>query len=606
MARLTVLVVFVASVLMPFAEASWANPRSVLLIYGEAGPVPAITSFDRGIKAALHADSTAPVRFYTESLDSSWQTDARYEEALAKLLVHKYAGRKIDVIVPCLDSAIQFTLERRETLFPGVPVVFCGASPAIQEAALPPDVTGVAMRFDWSAAVDLALRLHPGTDRIVYVGGVSGVARAYEADARRAFSRFQGRLQFDYLTGLTMSQILDRVRSLPKRAVIIHGVLLVDAAGASFTGPEGLSLVRNASAVPIYSTRDSLLGHGIVGGPLVGFEAQGVRAGQLALRVLGGERLGPAHIVLDTNAYMFDARELARFGIDEARLPAGSSVQFRSLSLWQQYRWYIVSAACLFAVETALLVTLLAQMARRKRAEERLRLSGVELRRLTGRLFQAQETEARRIARELHDDLGQRLALLAVEMDSLRQRPPELASTLDARIQEMIVQTKQLSSSVHDLSRQLHPSRLEQLGLVAAIRGLCYDVARTDSLKVDFTDRGVPPMIPSDTALCLYRIAQEGLRNAVKHSRAQHAGVELAGIADTLSLRIADDGVGFDPKLIRGQGGLGLVSMRERVLQLGGEITIDSQPYAGTRLVVRVPLNSTERIADGRPPLGRS
>ena len=598
MVRLTVLLVLIASVLMPFPEASGANPRSVLLIYGEAGPVPAIASFDRGIKSALLSDSTAPVRFYTESLDSSWQTDATYEDVLAKLLVHKYAGRKLDVIVPCLDSAIQFTLQRRETLFPGVPVVFCGASSAIQETELPPDVTGVAMRFDWGATDDLVLRLHPDTDRIVYVGGVSGAARAYEAEARRAFAKFERRLQFDYLTSLTMSQILDRVRSLPKRAVIVHGVLLVDAAGASFTGPEGLALVRKAASVPIYSTRDSLLGHGIVGGPVVGFEAQGVRAGQLALRVLGGERLGPAQVVLDTNAYMFDARELARFGIDEDRLPAGSSVQFRSVSVWQQYRWYILSAGCLVAVETALVVTLLAQMVRRKRAEEGLRLSGAELRRLTGRLFQAHETESRRIARELHDDLGQRLALLAVEMDSLRQRPPGLATDLDARIQQMIVQTKQLSSSVHDLSRQLHPSRLEQLGLVAAIRGLCDDVARTEALKVDFTDREVPPIVPTDTALCVYRIAQEALRNAVKHSRAQHAGVELTGIADTLSLRIADDGIGFDPKLVRRQGGLGLVSMRERVLQLGGEITIESQPSGGTRLVVRVPLGTNGRVAE--------
>ena len=606
MARLAGLVAAVASILMSCPEASWANPRSVLLIYGEAGPVPAIASFDRGIKSALVSDSTAPLRFYTESLDSSWQNDARYEEALAKFLVHKYAGRTFDVIVPCLDSAIQFTLQRRETLFPGVPVVFCGASPTIQETALPSDVTGVTMRFDWGATVDLALRLHPDTDRIVYVGGVSGAARAYEADARRAFSKFERRLQFDYLTGLTMPQILDRIRTLPKRVVIVHGILLVDAAGASFTGPEGLSLVRSASTVPIYSTRDSLLGHGIVGGPLVGFEAQGVRAGQLALRVLSGERLGPASIVLDTNAYMFDARELARFGIGEDRLPAGSSVQFRSVSLWQQYRWYILSAACLFTVETALLVALLVQRVRRKRAEEALRLSGIELRGLTGRLFQAQETEARRIARELHDDFGQRLALLAVEMDLLRQRPPELVSQLDARIQEMIVQTKQLSSSVHDLSRQLHPSRLEQLGLVAAIRGLCHDVARTDALKVDFVDHEVPPAIPTDTALCLYRIAQEGLRNAVKHSHAQRAGVELTGIADTLSLRIADDGIGFDPDLIRRQGGLGLVSMRERVLQLGGEITIDSKPSGGTRLLVRVPLGTTGRVADGRTLPGRS
>jgi signal transduction histidine kinase len=157
-------------------------------------------------------------------------------------------------------------------------------------------------------------------------------------------------------------------------------------------------------------------------------------------------------------------------------------------------------------------------------------------------------------------------------------------------MQELLAQVRHLSSSVHDLSRQLHPSKLEQLGLVAAIGGLCHELARTHGLKIEFTHRQIPPVIPPDTAVCLYRIAQEGLGNAIKHSGAQRASVELSGTADAISLQIVDDGTGFDPRLIRGKGGLGLVSMRERVLHLGGEIAIDSQPAGGTRLRARVPL----------------
>ena len=215
-----------------------------------------------------------------------------------------------------------------------------------------------------------------------------------------------------------------------------------------------------------------------------------------------------------------------------------------------------------------------------------------------GRLLQAQENESRRIARELHDDLGQGLALLTVKMDLLRQKPPE-ASQLGARIQELLAQVRHLSSSVHGLSHQLHPSKLEQLGLVAAIGSLCRELTHHHGLKIEFTHDQMPAAISPDTALCLYRIAQEGLQNAIKHSGAQQAEVALSGTADAISLRIVDHGCGFDPRQLRGRSGLGLVSMRERVRFLGGEIAIDSPPSGGTRLYVRVPL--TEIVRETAP-----
>src|SRR5882724_5508498 len=211
-----------------------------------------------------------------------------------------------------------------------------------------------------------------------------------------------------------------------------------------------------------------------------------------------------------------------------------------------------------------------------------------------GRLLQAQENESRRIARELHDDLGQGLALLTVKMDLLRQRPPEETGELEVRMQELLAQIRHLSSSVHDLSHQLHPSKLDQLGLVAAIGGLCRELTHNHGLKIEFTHDQMPAISP-DTAVCLYRIAQEGLRNAIKHSGAQQAEVVLSRTADAISLWIVDHGRGFDPRQVQGKSGLGLVSMRERVRYLGGEIAIDSQLSGGTRLHVRVPLKDTEQ-----------
>ena len=157
----------------------------------------------------------------------------------------------------------------------------------------------------------------------------------------------------------------------------------------------------------------------------------------------------------------------------------------------------------------------------------------------------------------------------------------------------LLPQMRQLSASVHEISHQLHPAKLEQLGLASAIGGLCHELTHRHGLKIEFAADQVPSAISPEIAVCLYRIAQEALANAIKHSSAQHTQVELSRTADMISLRIVDDGTGFDPALIQGQG-LGLVSMRERVFHVGGRITIDSQPSSGTRLHVLVPLRETD------------
>jgi signal transduction histidine kinase len=225
----------------------------------------------------------------------------------------------------------------------------------------------------------------------------------------------------------------------------------------------------------------------------------------------------------------------------------------------------------------------------RHRAEDGLRESQRELRQLTGRLVEAQEVERRRIARELHDDVNQSLALLAMEIDLLAGSPNQSPTDTPNRVRELSTRLKELSSSVHDLSHQLHPSKLVQLGLVVAVRGLCKELSHSHGLDVKFTHYPEPSMIPQDTALCLYRIAQEALQNVVKHSGSRHAAVALWETAHAICLRVVDDGIGFDLDAVGSNGGLGLVSMRERLHLVGGEITIDSRPLGGTRIDVCVP-----------------
>jgi signal transduction histidine kinase len=258
--------------------------------------------------------------------------------------------------------------------------------------------------------------------------------------------------------------------------------------------------------------------------------------------------------------------------------------------------WYVFGGALLVA-------GLLAERAKRRRAEDELRASRQEQQRLTGQLIEAQECERRRVARELHDDLSQGLALLAVELVNLARQPSWSASESAVRLEGLSDRVKELSSVVHALSHQLHPSKLEHLGLVAAAQGLCREVSRHHGLDVKLTHSGVPDTIPPATALCLYRVVQEALRNVVRHSGTDHATVELSGTPAGIQLIVSDDGAGFEPAAALCNGGLGLVSMRERLHLVGGELTIDARPAHGTRIDARVPAPLPDRPkAEGLPP----
>ena len=203
-------------------------------------------------------------------------------------------------------------------------------------------------------------------------------------------------------------------------------------------------------------------------------------------------------------------------------------------------------------------------------------------RELAGRLIASQEAERRRIARELHDDVGQRMAVLTIGIEQLAAR-----HAAEYGFRELADSARDIAFALHSMSHGLHPSKLQLLGLLSALRSLCQDVSHEGHLKVVFTHGPVVDDIDTDVSLCLFRIAQEALHNVARHSHAREAEVRLAADADVLTLRIADLGVGFESKIEH--AGVGLISMRERAALLGGHVVIDTSPGAGTRIDVRVP-----------------
>lgn len=212
------------------------------------------------------------------------------------------------------------------------------------------------------------------------------------------------------------------------------------------------------------------------------------------------------------------------------------------------------------------------------------------------RLIEAQEKERTRIARELHDDICQRLALLSMEIERSSRTQNGSSRQLLERVR---AHCTEIANDVQSISHELHSSKLEYLGIVAAIRGFCREFAKQHEVSVEFTERNVPKSLPRDVSLCLFRVAQESLHNAMKYSGTSRFVVELTGLIDVLQLEVRDSGVGFDVEATGMNRGLGLVSMQERVHQVHGRFRVESRPGAGTNIVVVVPVAA--EVNDGLP-----
>jgi PAS domain S-box-containing protein len=228
------------------------------------------------------------------------------------------------------------------------------------------------------------------------------------------------------------------------------------------------------------------------------------------------------------------------------------------------------------------MIGMVADITERKLTEEALST-------LSRRLIGAQETERARIARELHDDIGQRLALLSVTLEQLKQ--PALDSKREVRtgMDEMRRQILAISAGIHTLTHDLHSPTLRHLGIVKAMHGFCRELSEQQKVEIYFSHKGIPENVPHEISLCLYRILQEGLHNAIKHSRVKQYQVSLCATSDALHLTIEDSGLGFDPKIALMGNGLGLNSMQERLKLVDGELRIESQPQLGTKVLARVP-----------------
>jgi len=527
--------------------------------------------------------SAAGSQFFEEYIDEDRLHGD--EDRLAELLREKYQGRKMDLVIGDGWPSFSFLLHRGEEIWPGIPKVFYFVESRELPATLPPNMTGVVGVVDFNALLDLALRLRPNTHHVFYVGGVNEWEQAWRGFAEQDFKRFADRVDVTYLNHLPLPEQLERLGRLPENSVVIYGELLRDASGRIYVPARVCPVIASASNAPVFGPFDTFVGCGIVGGVILDTRDLATQTARLGLLALERGTASGIPIESSRKRTVVDWRQLQRWNISERNLPPGTIVQFRVSSFWDQYKWYVLAGCTAIVAQLALIVILIMEMRRRKKSD-------FAIKGLSGRLINAGEEERKRIARELHDDIGQRLSLLSMELDGLGRDLPANQAARES-LSQSLQQVNEIVTDVHNLSHHLHSSKLQMLGLQVALREVCQQMARQHEIEIQLTADNIPSPLPEDLALCFYRVAQEALNNSVKHSGSASAELKVAVRDGTLRMTIKDYGAGFDAKVAA--NGLGLATMRERLKLVEGELLVNSKPGEGTEVTAQARLKPSLR-----------
>lgn len=423
-ARLHVLLGWLTLVLA-IASASGAEPKRVLLIHSFGRNFPPFNTLSAILQTELVSQSPEPLDLCEVSLESGRLPDTAQEGPLVDYLRALFSGRRLDLVVPIGGPAARFAQRHRQALFPGTPMLIAATDERlVQQTALTTQDTVVPVRNDLPRMFQTILDLLPQTTNIAVVIGKSPLEKFWLGEIQRASQRFTNQVGFLWLNELSFAETLERCAALPPCSAIFYPLLVTDAEGVPRSEEDVLPRLRDVGSAPLFGLHETQLGRGIVGGPLMGIAELSRNTARVAMRILAGEapdsiRPSPQ----EPGSPQFDWRELRRWGISEARLPAGSVVRFRQPGFWRRYWWLVCAGALFGAVEAALIVGLLINRARRRQGEAVATLTAD----LSSRLINLPPGEVDRAIEEAQRRVCECLGL---DISTLWQWAPDESETL--------------------------------------------------------------------------------------------------------------------------------------------------------------------------------
>jgi len=607
-----------------------ATPRQVLVLFDEDNDLPGLAAINRSLREGLRGRIPEGISFYSEALQLSQFNTANYDALMQDYFVRKYADKKLDLIVAVMEPSLDFILRHRDTLFAGVPVVFSGIdSSDFEGRTLPDGVTGVMMKRQFAPTLQAALALQPDLQKILVVGGTSRFDQKIQAIARRDFQPFEGRVEIEWLTTLSMPELLNRLANAPPHTAAYYLTLFADGAGTSFTTHDALGQVVRVSRAPVYVALDQYVGTGAVGGSVYSVASLGEQAARIASRVLEGEPAGSiAPVALAAYVHTFDWRALQRWHLDEARLPAGSSQVFRTPTAWESYHRYIVGGITLILFLVALVVALLVNRAQRLRAEqarqesdERRRRAEEDVQRQRDELAHALRlTTLGELTASIAHELNQPLTAIAANAQAAQQllnsdrNNPDVQDALEDLVSDSI-RASEIISRLQTLFRKKRGAHapLELNGLIDDVLHVLGSDLRQRQIRVQFARAAALPRVWGDGVqlrqvfINLLRNAEDaiGLGDGIKEIRIESHHLDSGHIV----ISIRDSGVGIQEGELerifehfvssKPQGlGMGLSISRSIVEAHAGRIWATRNDDRGITLHIQLPVES---VTDSQP-----
>ena len=368
---LTLLVCFDAGA----AEVNTDEPAPFKVVMFRSSNIfsPAAIAQDEEMRKALESKTSRTVQFFVEVVDTLNFHRAETGAEFLSLFRRKYDDQQIDLFMAVGADALRFVQRHRERLLPAVPVLFYNvAEDALGRAPLLRDVTGVFLKFDVAGTLNLATRLQPDARRIVVVAGVAPYDKNWLRRAREALAAAKFNLEVVYLTDLALPEILENLKKLPRDTIVLYLSVIRDVTGRIFHSRDVAKRVSDASGAPVYGVLDISLGHGVVGGAVPSFALHGKTAGEMAARLIAGEKADSIAPQISLPVPTVDWRQLQRWDLSEKRLPNGAAVEFRQPTFWQRHQQVIRIAAAVGLAQFLLIAGLLFHRAKRRRSERAL------------------------------------------------------------------------------------------------------------------------------------------------------------------------------------------------------------------------------------------
>jgi signal transduction histidine kinase len=530
------------------------EPFRVLILRNTSQYVPAAIIQDRGMRDAFSALKTRNVELFIETMDTLWFERSEIEPEFLSLFRKKYGNRKIDLLIAAGADALDIAQRLREVVLRGVPIVFYNiAEDALRGRAIQPDIAGVVLRFDLPGTLALAMRLQPDAKRIVVVSGTSPYDRNWLRRAREALRAYEGRLEVSYWSGQPLQQLLENLRRLSPDTMVLYLAFSDDGSRHNYSPADVAKWIAAASAAPVYGVLDSYLGQGIVGGVFPSFESHGRLAGQLALRVLSGEK--PENIAVQSSPLAVanvDWRELRRWGIDGKRLPPGSIVQFRQLTFWEQYQWYIIPALAIMALQAVLITDLLLERARRRRGETDLQRNREQLAHVT-RVSTMGELAAS-LAHELNQPLTAILSNAQAAQRFLNAKPADLKE-VDEILKDIVTDNKRAGEVIRRMRALVKREELDlaPINIVSVINDvvqLVHSDGILRNIRVEIECQDGLPSVRGDrvqlqqVVLNLLINAFDAMKEAIATERNVKVRAQTNG-AGTVEVSVRDHGTGL-------------------------------------------------------------